>query len=443
MNTTQSQQLQIRAEALLPGGVDSPVRSFSAVGGVPRWIVRGAGAWVEDADGNRYLDYIGSWGALLLGHAPVPVVDAIVAAAARGASFGASTPAELELAEAVHQAMPHLQMMRFVSSGTEATMAAVRLARGFTGRDRILKFSGAYHGHADVFLAEAGSGLATLGTAVAAGPPRAFTAVAASAGVPHAAIADTITVAYNDAAAVAQALDRYRGEIAAVIVEPVAGNMGCVPPRPGFLQELRALTARHETLLIFDEVMTGFRIAHGGAAECFGVVPDLTTLGKIIGGGLPVGAYGGRADIMEMVAPLGPVYQAGTLSGNPLAMAAGVAALRTLEAIPGAYADLERRGARLQQGLEAAIRQQGVAAQVQRVGAMLTVFFTAQAVVDCFAAARACDTRAFARFHASMLEQGVMWPPSQFEAAFFGFSHGADEIELTLRAATTALAAAR
>ena len=441
MNTTQSQQLQFRAEALLPGGVDSPVRSFRAVGGEPRWIVRGAGAWLEDADGNRYLDYIASWGALLLGHAPVPVVDAIVAAAARGSSFGASTPAELELAEAVHQAMPHLEMMRFVSSGTEATMAAVRLARGFTGRDRILKFSGGYHGHADVFLSEAGSGLATLGMGVAA--PRAVTAVAASAGVPAAAIADTITVAYNDAAAVAQALDQYRGEVAAVIVEPVAGNMGCVPPRPGFLQDLRALTARHGALLIFDEVMTGFRIAHGGAAERFGVVPDLTTLGKIIGGGLPVGAYGGRAEVMEMVAPLGPVYQAGTLSGNPLAMAAGVAVLRTLDAIPGAYADLERRGAQLQQGLEAAIRQQGVAARVQRVGAMLTVFFTTQAAVDGFAAARACDTRAFARFHAALLEQGVMWPPSQFEAAFFGFSHGADEIELTLRAATAALAAAR
>ncbi|HUX68604.1 MAG TPA: glutamate-1-semialdehyde 2,1-aminomutase [Terriglobales bacterium] len=427
MDLTRSLDLQRRAERLLPGGVDSPVRSFRAVGGVPRWIEHGQGPWLTDVDGNRYLDCIASWGALLLGHAPAAVVAALARAAARGTSFGASTPGELALAERIQQAMPALERLRFVNSGTEATMSAVRVARGFTGRDRILKFAGCYHGHADLFLAQAGSGVATQG-------------LASSAGVPAGAIADTLTLPYNDAAAVAAALERHPGQVAAIIVEPVVGNMGCVPPQPGFLAELRALATRHGALLILDEVMTGFRVAYGGACERFALRPDLVTLGKIIGGGLPVGAYGGRAEIMECVAPLGPVYQAGTLAGNPLAMAAGEATLAAIAACPGLYADLERRGAALQQGLEDLLRAAGLAARVQRVGSMLTLFFTAREVRD-FAAAQACDTAAFARLHAALLEQGVLWPPSQFEAAFFGAAHTDHEIEFLLRAFAAALRA--
>jgi glutamate-1-semialdehyde 2,1-aminomutase len=423
-----SRELQARAEKLLPGGVNSPVRSFRAVGGAPPWFARGAGAWLEDVDGNRYLDFIASWGALLFGHAHPPMVQAVQQAVTLGSSFGASTPAELELAEAVHAAYPACEMLRFVNSGTEAVMAAVRLARGALGRPGMIKFSGGYHGHADVFLSDAGSGLATLG-------------VASSQGVTSGAIADTVTVPYNDAAAVSAALDQQPGRFSCIVVEPVAGNMGCVPPDPGFLQALRTLADRHGVFLIFDEVMTGFRLARGGAAERFGVRPDLATLGKIIGGGLPVGAYGGRADLMQRVAPLGKVYQAGTLSGNPLAMAAGWTSLQAIEQQPDLYAQLEATGAALEAGLHQAAQAAGVAAQVQRAGSMLTIFFQPEPVRS-FAAAQRSDTAAFARFHAALLAQGVLWPPSQFEAAFFGAAHGAAEIERALRAFGPALEAA-
>ncbi|TAN22346.1 MAG: glutamate-1-semialdehyde-2,1-aminomutase [Acidobacteria bacterium] len=422
---SRSQELQHRAEAILPGGVDSPVRSFRAVGGAPPWIERGAGAWLYDADGKRYLDFIASWGALLLGHAAAEVVAAVQEAAAKGTSFGASTPAELELAELVQRAYPACAMLRFVNSGTEATMSAVRVARGFTGRNGVIKFAGGYHGHADTFLCDAGSGLATLG-------------VASSAGVPPGAVADTVTLPYNDAAAVEQALEETPGRFGAIIVEPVAGNMGCVPPEPDFLPGLRRLADRHGVVLIFDEVMTGFRVAWGGAAARYGVTPDMATLGKIIGGGLPVGAYGGRADLMRRVAPLGPVYQAGTLSGNPLAMAAGVATLKAIAGQPNLYANLEQRGAQLEEGVNAAIAATGAAARVQRVGAMLTVFFSSSPVRN-FTEVSACDTAAFARFHAALLQAGVLWPPSQFEAAFFGAVHGSAEMEQALGALRTAL----
>ena len=425
MTLERSRALQRAAEGLLPGGVNSPVRSFRAVGGDPRWIARGAGAWLVDVDGNRYLDYICSWGALLFGHAHPPVLAALARAASAGTSFGASSPLELALAEAVHAMVPAAEMLRFVNSGTEATMAAIRLARGATGRAGVVQFAGGYHGHADVFLAQAGSGLATQG-------------LAASAGVPPEAVAHTHTVPYNDDAAVERALRAHPGGIAAIIVEPVAGNMGCVPPRAGFLAALRRLASEHGALLIFDEVMTGFRVAAAGAGAHFGVTPDLITLGKIVGGGLPCAAYAGRAEILRQVAPLGPVYQAGTLSGNPLAMAAGLATLEAIAAHPNLHAELERRGAWLQSGLEAAIAQAGVAARVQRVGSMLTVFF-AEKPIENFADASACDRTAFARFHQALLERGVMWPPSQFEAAFFGAAHGEREIEATLRAAAIAL----
>lgn len=428
MSGPRSQDLQRRAETILPGGVDSPVRSFRAVGGSPPWIERGSGAWLWDVDGNRYLDFIASWGALLLGHAAPEINAAVCAAAARGTSYGVSTPAELELAEIVQRAYPACEMLRFVNSGTEATMAAVRLARGFTGRPGIIQFAGAYHGHADVFLSHAGSGMATLG-------------VTASKGVTAGATADTFTLPYNDAAAVEAALEQHPGRMAAIIVEPVAGNMGCVPPAPRFLSELRRLADRHGVLLIFDEVMTGFRVAWGGAAERFGVTPDLATLGKVIGGGLPVGAYGGRADLMRCVAPLGAVYQAGTLSGNPLAMAAGVAALKAIAAQPDFYPALERQGAALEARLHSALTSSGGRVHLQRVGAMLTLFFSPRPV-DNFAAAEACDTAAFARFHRALLRAGVLWPPSQFEAAFFGAAHGEPEMQCAGEALAAALTAA-
>ncbi|MGH9468581.1 MAG: glutamate-1-semialdehyde 2,1-aminomutase [Terriglobales bacterium] len=432
MPTDRSRALQQQAEGILPGGVDSPVRSFRAVGGAPPWIESGSGAWLEDVDGNRYLDFVCSWGALLLGHAAPEVVGAVQKAAAKGTSFGTSTPAELALAELVRQAYPACEMLRFVNSGTEATMSAVRVARGFTGRNGIIKFAGSYHGHADQFLSEAGSGLATLG-------------VATSAGVPAGAVADTLTVPFNDAAAVARVLEENPGRMAAIVVEPVAGNMGCVPPEPGFLPALRRLADRHGVVLIFDEVMTGFRVAWGGAAARYGVRPDLVTLGKIIGGGLPVGAYGGNAEMMRQVAPLGRVYQAGTLSGNPLAMAAGVATLQAIAARPGLYDELERRGQELEAGIAAAITAafsaSGARACVQRVGAMLTLFFSPGPVRN-YAEAAACDTQAFARFHSALLQAGVLWPPSQFEAAFWGSLHGPAEMALALKAITAALGAA-
>lgn len=428
MNIADSQRLQLQAEKLLPGGVDSPVRAFAAVGGQPRWFTCGAGAWLTDADGNRYVDCVASWGALLLGHAPPQVTAAVEQAARCGASFGASTPAELELAQLVHAAMPTVAMVRFVNSGTEATMTALRLARAATGRSLFIKFAGGYHGHADPFLAQAGSGVATLG-------------LAASAGVPPEAVAGTIVVPYNDIEAVTAAFARHPAAIAAVFVEPVAGNMGCVPPRPGFLASLRALCQSHGALLVFDEVMTGFRLARGGAVERFGVRPDLVTLGKIIGGGLPVGALGGRAEILRQLAPLGPVYQAGTLAGNPLAMAAGAATLRQIADLgPDLYVTLEQRGAALETGLVEAAAATGVDIRIQRVGSMLTVFFTVESVHNFEQAAR-CDTAKFARWHRALLEAGVFWPPSQFEAAFFGLAHGDGEINTVIAAARAAFRA--
>lgn len=404
------------------------MRAFAAVGGSPPWITRGEGAYLFDADGRRYLDYIGSWGAALLGHAHPAVTAALQRAAANGASFGLSTPDELALAELVRAAYPQIEMMRFVNSGTEATMSALRLARGATGRDAIVKFAGCYHGHADGLLVAAGSGAATFGAP-------------SSAGVPAGAAADTLVLEYNDAAALAAAFRAHGAKIAAVIVEPVAGNMGCVPPRADFLAALRAETRAAGALLILDEVMTGFRLARGGAVERLGLEADLFTLGKVLGGGLPIGAYGGREDLMRRVSPLGPVYQAGTLAGNPVAMAAGRAALEELARDRDAYARLERRSERLVAGLRAAAA--GAAVVTQSVGSLFTVFFTAAAEVRDFAAARACDPARFAAFHRAMLERGVLLPPSQFEACFVGMAHGEAEITATLRAAEAAFRAAR
>jgi glutamate-1-semialdehyde 2,1-aminomutase len=416
-----SPELFERARALFPGGVNSPVRAWGAVGGTPRFIARAAGARVWDVEGNQYLDFVASWGAVLLGHAHPAVVEAIQRAAALGTSFGAPTPGEVRLGERIQGAMPSIERLRFTSSGTEAVMSAVRLARAFTGRSRIVKFAGCYHGHSDALLTEAGSGVATLG-------------LPGSAGVPAAATADTMVAPYNDVDAVASLFARMGGEIAAVLVEPVAANMGVVAPRPGFLESLRDLTSRHGALLVFDEVITGFRLGPAGAQGRFGIEPDLTCLGKIIGGGLPVGAFGGRAEIMARVAPEGPMYQAGTLSGNPLAMAAGEAALAAL-ADPSVYDALESQAARLAEGLAAAGRGQ---VSVSRVGSLLTVFFTSTPPED-YEQARAGDAAAFARFFHAMLERGVMLPPSPFEAWFTTVAHGDAEIDRTLAAAREAL----
>ncbi|HEV2112509.1 MAG TPA: glutamate-1-semialdehyde 2,1-aminomutase [Terriglobales bacterium] len=419
-----SKELRARAEALIPGGVDSPVRAFGSVGGTPPFIVRGDGPHMWDADGNRYIDYVGSWGPLILGHAHLEVVEAIEQAARKGASFGASTPAEADLAEMVVAAMPAIERVRFVSSGTEATMSAIRLARAFTDRKHIVKFAGCYHGHADALLVKAGSGVATLG-------------IPGSAGVPEEAAQFTLALPFNDASAVEAAFQRFPKQIACVIVEPVVGNMGCVPPQPGYLQALREITAREGALLIFDEVMTGFRVAYGGAQQLYSIKPDLVTLGKIIGGGLPVGAYGGRREIMQMVAPLGPMYQAGTLSGNPLAMAAGLATLRCLKKRPEIYQELEKKSAALVAGVMGAAKKAGVLLSANRVGSMFTWFFTEGQVHDWATAARS-DTKKFGAFHRAMLEQGVYLPPSQFEACFLSVAHGEKEIEQTVVAADVA-----
>jgi glutamate-1-semialdehyde 2,1-aminomutase len=425
MRTTVSEELFARAQGLLPGGVDSPVRAFRAVGGTPRFLVHGEGARVVDADGNVYIDYLGSWGPLIHGHAPPRVVEAIVAAAQDGTSFGAPTPGEVELAELVVGAVPSVEMVRFVNSGTEATMSALRLARAYTGRDTILKFDGCYHGHADGLLVKAGSGPLSLGA-----PD--------SPGVPAAMARHTLSVPYNDLAAVEAAFAAQPESIAAVIVEPVAGNMGCVPPAAGFLAGLREVTRRHSALLIFDEVITGFRVAFGGAQALYGVEPDLTCLGKVLGGGLPVGAYGGRRAMMEQMAPAGPVYQAGTLSGNPLAMAAGCAALRLLYG-GDAYARLEALAAPLAAGLAAVAAEAGVPAQVARVGSMLTLFFTARPVVD-YESARTADAARYARFFQAMLARHVYLPPSQFEVWFVSLAHTEADIEATIETARAALA---
>ena len=420
-----SRKLQKRAEQMIPGGVNSPVRAFRSVGGDAPFMVRGEGSHIFDADGNEYIDYIGSWGPLILGHAAPTVVDAIIAAARKGTSFGASTPTEADLAELVLSAFPHMQKVRFVSSGTEATMSAIRLARAYTKRKYIVKFEGCYHGHADALLVKAGSGVATLGIPGSAGVPEEFTQF-------------TLALPFNDTDALEQAFTKSRHQIACVIVEPVVGNMGCVPPARGYLEALRALTQRDKSVLIFDEVMTGFRLAFGGAQELYAVTPDLTTMGKIIGGGLPVGAYGGPSEIMELVAPLGPMYQAGTLSGNPLAMAAGLATLRHLrEHKQEIYERLDKLSGELAAGVAAAAKDAGVPICFNRVGSMFTWFFAPGPVTDWDSAAKS-DTEAFARFFCSMLDSGVYLPPSQFEAAFLSGAHSEEDIQQTVTAAKQA-----
>jgi len=422
---SESKRLLDAASRVIPGGVNSPVRAFRAVGGAPPFIARGEGARLWDVDGRSYVDFVGSWGPLIHGHAAPAVVEAVTEAARRGTSYGAPTALEVEMAETVTAAYPSMEMVRLVSSGTEAGMSAIRVARGFTGRDVIVKFDGCYHGHADSLLVKAGSGGATFG-------------VPDSKGVPAALAELTLTVAFNDLDAVRDLFRRKGDAIAAVIVEPVAGNMGVVPPAPGFLEGLREVTRAHGALLIFDEVITGFRIAYGGAQERYGVQADLTCLGKIIGGGLPVGAYGGRRQIMSEVSPLGGVYQAGTLSGNPLAVAGGLAALRGLSD-RRAYARLETLGARLEQGLRAGAEKAGVPLTVTRVGSMLTAFFCATPVTD-YASARRADTARYARFFSAMLERGMYLAPSQFEAAFVSLAHSDADLDAAARAAAEALA---
>jgi glutamate-1-semialdehyde 2,1-aminomutase len=422
-----SRSLQKRAEQLIPGGVNSPVRAFGPVGGEPPFLVRGLGAYVWDADGNRYIDYVGSWGPLILGHSDPEVVEAIIQAARNGTSFGASTPSEAELAALVIEAFPAIEKVRFVSSGTEATMSAIRLARAATGRKIIVKFEGCYHGHSDALLVKAGSGVATLG-------------IPGSAGVPEEFVEFTLALPYNDVPAVVAAFDKFKDQIACVIVEPVVGNMGCVLPTPGYLTALRIITSQAGSLLIFDEVMTGFRVAFGGASELYNIKPDLTTLGKIIGGGLPVGAYGGPAKLMDMIAPVGPVYQAGTLSGNPLAMAAGIATLRRLKANPEAfYKQLDEMTGKLVAGVTQAAKEAGVAMTANRAGSMFTFFFNDRQVTD-WSSAATCDTAKFGRFHGALLDAGVWLPPSQFEAAFLSVAHTQGDIDDTIAAAREALA---
>jgi glutamate-1-semialdehyde 2,1-aminomutase len=422
-----SRQLFQEAARYFPGGVNSPVRAFRAVGGEPFFVTSGKGSRVTDADGQSYLDYVGSWGPMILGHAHPRVVAAIQRAAEAGTSYGAPTERETALARLVQAAVPSLERMRFVSSGTEACMSALRVARGFTRRDGIVKFEGGYHGHADSLLVKAGSGAMTFG-------------VPDSLGVPNAIAHTTLTLPYNDPEAVRAVFAARGADLAAVIVEPVAGNMGVVPPRPGFLEGLREITRAHGTLLIFDEVITGFRVAWGGAQQRYGIVPDLTCLGKIVGGGLPVGVYGGRAEIMEQVAPLGGIYQAGTLSGNPLAMAAGIATLEALQA-PGAYEALEATSGRLAEGLSAAAARAGLRTQLNRVGSMLTGFFTATPVTD-YATAKTADATRYGVYFRAMLERGVSLAPSQFEAAFVSLSHTPEDIDWTLAAAAEAFAIA-
>jgi glutamate-1-semialdehyde 2,1-aminomutase len=421
-----SREIYRRASDLLIGGVNSPVRAFAAVGGEPIIVERASGARLVDADGNEYLDYIGSWGAMILGHAHPAVTAALAEQAARGTSYGVTTELEVRLAEEIRAALPSVERIRFVSSGTEAAMSAIRAARGFTRRDCIVKFEGGYHGHADSFLSEAGSGLATFG-------------IAASAGVPDSFAALTLNAPYNNVSAVEQIFAARGAEIAAVIVEPVAANMGVVPPEAGFLEMLREITRRHGALLVFDEVITGFRMGWGGAQNVFGIRPDLTILGKIIGGGMPVAAYAGRADVMKMVAPEGPVYQAGTLSGNPLAMRAGLATLGELKR-PGLYEELAARMERLAAGLGAAAREAGVAARINTAGSLTTLFFTGDAVRD-YASAKRSDTKHFARFFRRMLDRGILLPPSQFEALFLSAAHTDADIDRTVAAARECFAA--
>ena len=417
MDIRLSQQSFAEAERLIPGGVNSPVRAFRSVGGTPRFIERAAGPYLYDVDGNRYIDYVLSWGPMILGHAEPEVVAAVTEQAARGTSYGAPTQLETELARLVCDYVPSIEMVRFVNSGTEATMSALRLARAFTGRPKIVKFAGGYHGHADFLLAEAGSGVATLG-------------LPASAGVTEAQTRDTITVQFNDLEAVERAFETHEGTIAAVIVEPVAGNMGLVLPQPEFLSGLREITRRSGALLIFDEVMTGFRVARGGAQERFGVVPDITCLGKVVGGGLPCAAYGGTREIMQCVAPLGPMYQAGTLSGNPLAMAAGIATLRQLT--PDLYTEIERQGRSLLETMRSAAAEAKVPLQTAQAGTMVGFFFAEQPIHNYAQAKAHADTQRYGRFFHGMLDQGVYFAPSQFEAGFLSREHRTDTITATI-----------
>ena len=425
LNTQKSKTLFDEATRLLPGGVSSPVRAFKAVGGEPLFIQKGEGAYLVDVDGNRYLDYVLSWGPLILGHAHPTVVSALQEAVANGTSYGAPCPQEVELARLVNKMMPNIEVVRFVNSGTEATMSALRLARAFTERSKIIKFQGNYHGHADMLLVQAGSGVATLG-------------LPDSPGVPAATVADTLTARYNDIESVAQLFDAFPNEIAAVIVEPVAGNMGLIPPVEGFLRGLRELTSAHGALLVFDEVMTGFRVHPGGAQTLFDITPDISALGKVIGGGLPVGAYGGRREIMEMVAPVGPMYQAGTLSGNPLAMTAGIVTLRNLQE-PGTWKQMDQAGEALMGGLAAAAEEEGIPITLSRVGTMFGMFFAEGPVVDWDTASRA-DTGRFAQYFRGMLESGVYIAPSQFEAGFLSTAHGPGEVQATIEAAARVMA---
>jgi glutamate-1-semialdehyde 2,1-aminomutase len=418
-----SEKLFAAACKILPGGVDSPVRAFKSVGAIPLFIERASGAYIEDADGHTYIDYVMSWGPLIHGHAPKGLLKALSAAAARGTSFGAPTELETRLGTLVSSLMPSVERVRFVSSGTEATMSAARVARAFTSRDKIIKFEGCYHGHGDAFLVQAGSGAMTLG-------------VPTSPGVAANAAADTLVARYNDLDSVERLLDQNHAKVAAIFVEPIAGNMGLVPPREGFLEGLRRICSRDRVLLVFDEVISGFRAAAGGAQQVTGITPDLTCLGKIIGGGLPVGAYGGRAEIMELMAPSGPVYQAGTLSGNPLAMTAGLWSLERLS--PALYRHLAKLGARLASGLADAARRAGVPLQVNAYGSLVTPFFTSQPVRD-YRSAVSSDTAAYGEFFRNMLAQGIYPPPSQFEAWFISAAHTTGDIDKTIKAARAAL----
>jgi len=425
-----SRELQKRAESMIPGGVNSPVRAFGSVGGDPPFIVRGKGSHIWDADENEYIDYVGSWGPLILGHAAPDVLDAILAAACNGTSFGASTPSEADLAELVLAAFSPMQKVRFVSSGTEATMSAIRLARAYTKRKYIVKFEGCYHGHSDSLLVKAGSGVATLGIPGSAGVPEEFTQF-------------TLALPFNDVKVVEHAFQKFKHQIACVIVEPVVGNMVCVPAADDYLVALRMITEREKAVLIFDEVMTGFRVAYGGAQELYSIRPDLTTMGKIIGGGLPVGAYGGSSEIMSLVAPLGPMYQAGTLSGNPLAMAAGCAMLKHLrDQKQEIYPRIDKLSGKLVEGVAAAAKDAGVPLCFNRVGSMFTWFFTAGPVTDWDSASKA-KTEAFGKFFRAMLDRGVYLPPSQYEAAFLGAAHTEEDVERTVAAAKEALAAVK
>ena len=423
---SRSEELFEQARAVIPGGVNSPVRAFKGVGGKPVFFKKARGARLYDVDGKEYIDYIGSWGPMILGHNHPDVLAAVRDQALAGLSFGAPTELETRLARMVREMVPSMELLRMVNSGTEATMSAIRLARGFTGRERIIKFTGCYHGHSDALLVQAGSGALTLG-------------VPSSPGVPAALAELTITLTFNDLVEVERTFKQLGDEIAGIIVEPVAGNMNCVPPLPGFLAGLRRLCDQYGAVLIFDEVMTGFRVALGGAQAYYGVVPDLTTLGKIIGGGLPVGAFGGRKDIMEHLAPLGPVYQAGTLSGNPLAMAAGLATLENLAA-PGFHDTLSAKTAGLLQGLQEKAQAAGIPFTTTQVGGMFGLFFTDQQAIDSFSAVMACDSQRYARFFHGMLEHGVYLAPSAFEAGFMSIAHGQAELEVTLAAAEQAFA---